>query len=113
MRPLNYFENVEVTMLCDVTVSDEFSPLNEEDEELFEFSGIRGIGDRGGWEECILKAGSRAYVSMTPNGQFYLTDSKNSHTCHAEITISDFKVMEQVTFPEVLKPVPGHLGLFK
>jgi len=109
MKQLNYFENVEVTMLRDVIVSDEFSPL---DKALFKPNGVRDEGDRGAWEECVLKAGSRAYVSMTPSGQFYLTDHKNSHTCHAQISIDDFKTMEQVTFPKSLKPVIGKQGMW-
>lgn len=106
---LNYFENFEIILNKDIEVSDDFKPI---DKELFENTGIQENYEDGSYYLCILKNKSTAFASMSPNGDFYLTDDINSNTSHATLNRNDFIIVDQtLILPKVLNSIGN--GLFK
>lgn len=95
MKKINFFESVLVELNRDVEVDDEFIPI---DETLFVNTGVFEQSERGDYELCTLKKGSPVYVSMMPNGVFYVTDSENSSRCHAQVVLSDFTLPDNMEF---------------
>lgn len=102
MKKINFFENVLVELNRDLEVDDEFSPI---DEKLFVNTGVFEKSERGAYELCTLKKGSPVYVSMMPNGIFYLTDSENSSRCHAQVVLSDFTLPDNMEFVQAQSTV--------
>ena len=103
---IKFFETVEVTLNRDVEVSDEFCPM---DEDLFLHSGIFEESDKGDYEICTIKKGSHVFISMSPNGQFSITDSSGNH---ATLQLSDFNLPPNTQFAQAMKPVSGQTGIF-
>jgi hypothetical protein len=109
MTTLNYFQNFEIILNKDVEVSDEFNPI---DSNLFENSGISENSEHGSYSLCTIKKNSKAFASMQPNGDFYLTDSINSHTSHATLNRDDFSIVDKsLKLPKILTPTRN--GLFQ
>ncbi len=106
MKTINFFETVEVILNCDISISDEFCPI---DESLFVRSGIF----EEGYELCTIKKDSRVFVFMSPDGSFSLTDFPGSKMCHAELNFNDFTLPADTQFSQCLKPIAGMAGVFK
>ena len=102
MKPVDFFEGVEATLLTDVLVDTQFDPKNKSD--------LIKTGKRG---ERVLKAGSVMYVKMTPSGVFHMSDSIDSIVCHAELSRNQFEVTEDVEFPESYAPSKTIFGLWE
>lgn len=110
MTTVQFFENFRIKLLRDIEISNEFNAAC--DGAIIEKTKQSGKGERGSWKVWILKKDSHAFASMTPSGQFYLTDHVNSHTCHADIERSDFEPLDNVQLPTPLKPHPRFQGLW-
>lgn len=111
MRPIQFFENFKIKLLKDVEISDEFDSSCEG--AIIQKTKTGGRSERGSWKVWILKKDSHAFASMTPGGNFYLTDHANSHTCHAHIKREDFELLETIQLPTPLKPDPKFQGLWR
>lgn len=107
---INFFETVEVTLNRDVDVSDEFFPI---DKHLFIHTNVFKDSDRGKYEVCTVKKGSRVFVFMKPNGNFSMTDKNGGSHIHAELQAIDFTLPPNVRFVNSMKPMPGKIGMFK
>lgn len=109
MTQINFFQTFKIKTTKDIEVSDEFIPQNSQD---LISSGIIEESERGNYEIMTLKAGSNAYAFVGISGEFSLTDSDGSHTSHGVIQRSDFTILEDITLPKLLKPVPGKPGMW-
>lgn len=86
----NFFKYFLTTTLKDIEVDESFCPL---DEALFIHTGVYEESDRGDYEICVIKAGSRVWTYLVPNNQYYITDGQNSHVCHASVDASFLKLV--------------------
>lgn len=80
------FKYVLCTTKKDLEVDDSFQPI---DEHLFVHTGQIEDSDRGDYELCIIKAGSRVWAQLMPHGQYYITDREGSNVCHAQCLEQD------------------------
>lgn len=110
MTTVQFFENFRIKLLRDIEISNEFNSSCEG--AIIEKTKQGGKSERGSWKVWILKKDSKAFASMTPGGEFYLTDSQNSHTVHAHINREDFDPVEDIHLPKPLKPHPRFQGLW-
>lgn len=70
----------------DIEVDDSFNPI---DTAMFEHTGTFEESDRGEYEVCIIKAGSRVWATLMPNNIYYISDSEKSQEVHADCKAED------------------------
>ncbi len=90
MKP---FQSFMCTTIKDIQVGDDFNPL---DPHLFVHTGTFDNSERGEWEECIIKAGSKIWVTYMPNKQFYVSDKKDGIECHAIVSASYLNIPKNI-----------------
>lgn len=91
----NLFKAILCVLNKDIEVDNSFLPI---DKDLFYHTGKIEESDRGDYEICILKAGSKVWAKLMPNNIYHISDSENSLTTHAICNHNDLNLYKKKSF---------------